>query len=198
MEYARQELDGLFTDAIGYVYGMFDRSVHMVPPPSLDPEYYPVRVGGIDPGTRDPYAAGIWVRDADRHWYQAWEFHETGGSSSRFGGLFKREQEKWRVSKWYCDKRSPSAVIDLRDAGVRAVPNIDIHGENDAHTIAPMVAVPAVLVIVPVFSVLVTFCFAYAINDSVAETAPVAAASVLLPTTSRSSTLAVESADGTV
>ena len=67
-EYAKQELDGLFTDAIGYVYPMFDRLIHMVAPPSLDPEFYKIIVGGIDPGTRDPFAAGVWART----WEGAW------------------------------------------------------------------------------------------------------------------------------
>jgi len=140
-EYAKQELDGLFTDAIGYVYGMFDRGFHMRRLQSVDLADYPIRIGGIDPGTRDPYAAGVWLRDAMGIWYQAWEFHETGGSSARFAKIFKEQQEKWEVSKWYTDKRRPQDIIDLRDAGVRAVPNIDIYHEDDRHTIAPMIAV---------------------------------------------------------
>ena len=139
-EYAKQELEGLFTDAIGYVYGMFDRTVHMRKPPSQDPNYYPVRVGGIDPGIRDPYAAGIWCRDKDGCWWQTWEFHETGQSSARLAPLFKIAQEQWKVKTWYVDKRRPSDIMDLRDAGIRVLPNLDVHFEADARTVAPMVA----------------------------------------------------------
>jgi len=139
-EYAKQELDGLFTDAIGYVYGMFDRSTHMVKPPSDDPDYYPIRVGGVDPGTRDAYAAGIWCRTKEGVWYQVWEFHETGGSSMRFASLFRVAQEKWKVQRWYVDRAKPSDAIDLRDAGVKAYQAIYVHSETDNKVIPITIA----------------------------------------------------------
>lgn len=139
-EYAKQELDGTFTDHIGYVYGMFDRHLHMKALPSKDPEDYDIIVGGIDPGMRDPFAAGVWGR-MDGGWYQLWEFHQTGQSAARLAPIFKATQDHWNVKTWFVDKRRPSEIQDLRDAGVNAFPNIDIHRENDRHTIAPMVGI---------------------------------------------------------
>jgi hypothetical protein len=140
-EYAKQELEALFTEQVGYVYGMFDRIEHMVKLPSDDPDFYPVRIGAIDPGLRDPYAGSILCRTPEGVWYQVWEFHETGSSSSRVAPMFKRMQDMWKVKTWYVDKRKPSDILDLRDAGVRAQANIDIHAEDDRRTIAPMVNV---------------------------------------------------------
>lgn len=140
-EYAKQELDGLFTDAIGYVYPMFDRLTHMVKCPSKETTFFKNIVGGIDPGTRDPFAAGIWGRDWDGVWYQLWEFHETGGTATRFAPIFKQKQEEYGVTKWFVDKRQLSEITDLRDAGVRAFPNLDMHAEPDRRTIVPMVSV---------------------------------------------------------
>jgi hypothetical protein len=144
-EYAKQELDGLFTDAIGYVYGEFDRVIHMVAPPSKDPDDYAVVVGGIDPGAADAYVASVWGKTEKGDlgiWHQLEEqvWHH-GQTSMRAAPELLKIQKRWNVSKWYCDKRRPTDWITLRDLGVRVEPNIDIHAENDRRTIAPMVAI---------------------------------------------------------
>ena len=139
-EYAKQELQALFTDQVGYVYGEFDRSIHMVDLPSQDPDYYDIIVGGIDPGMRDPYACSIWGRK-DGVWYCLWEYYKTGMTDTRIAPIVLLAQDKWNVKNWYCDKRRPSDINNLRDLGVRVTPNIDIHWENDSRTIAPMVAI---------------------------------------------------------
>lgn len=140
-EYAAQELDALFTAAIGYVYADFDRLTHMVKPPSMDPEYYRDRVAGVDPGTSDPYAVGIWCRDWDGAWWLAEEFYRTGGSSSEFAPQFAKMHERWKTTAWWVDKRRPSDILDLRRAGLPAKPNLDVHAEGGRETIRPMIAV---------------------------------------------------------
>lgn len=144
VEYAKQELEGLFTDSIGYVYPMFDRTIHMPKPPSDDPDDYEVRVGGIDPGYRDAYAVGVWCKTKkgdDGKWYQVEEIHRTGESSMRMAPQILLLQNRWKVSKWFVDKARPSDRQILQDFGVRAYPNLVIHGESDKRTIPPMIAV---------------------------------------------------------
>lgn len=139
-EYAKQELQALFTDQVGYVYGDFDRTIHMVEPPSQKPEDYDVIVGGIDPGMRDPYACVVYGKHQDK-WYQLWEYYETGRTDIQVAPHLLIQQDKWGVKTWYCDKRRPSDISNLRTLGVKVQQNIDIHRENDTKTIAPMVAV---------------------------------------------------------
>lgn len=139
-EYAKQELEGLFTDAIGYVFPTFDRTVDMVKPPSERAEDYEKIVGGIDPGFTDPYA-GVVMGKHEGTWYQLWELYETQQTSEDLAPLFLEAQNRWNVERWYCDKRKPSDIKDLRGNGVRAFPNIDIYGEADRSTIRPMLSV---------------------------------------------------------
>lgn len=144
-EYARQELDGMFTEQVGYVYGEFDRLTMMTNPPSLDPEDYELIVGGIDPGWTDAFAAGVWGKhkDADgiTRWYQLWELHETQATADDLAPGFLEAQTRWKVIKWYCDKRRPSDINRLQKWKVRVEPNIDIHAENDKRTIPVMLSV---------------------------------------------------------
>lgn len=141
-EYAKQELLGMFTDAIGFVYGEFDRDAMMVDLPSGDPNDYDVIVGGIDPGWTDPFAGCIWAHwTGDGRWYQVWELHETQSTPVDLAPRFLEAQKRWNVPTWYCDKRKPTEIALLRRYGVRVKPNIDIHAENDRRTIPPMLAV---------------------------------------------------------
>ncbi len=138
-EYAKQELEGLFTDAIGYVFPSFDRTKHMPKTPSLDPKDYEKIVGGIDPGFTDVYAGTV-MGKLDGVWYQLWELHETQQTSDDLAPLFLAAQEQWKVERWYCDKRSPGPIKDLRRNGIHAFPNIDVYGEADRSTIRPMLS----------------------------------------------------------
>jgi len=138
-DYAKQELEGLFTDAIGYVFPSFDRTKHMKEPPSEKAEDYEKIVGGIDPGFTDAYAGTV-MGKKDGVWYQLWELHETQQTSDDLAPLFLEAQERWGVERWYCDKRRPSDIKDLRRSGVKVFPNIDIYAENDRSTIKPMLA----------------------------------------------------------
>lgn len=144
-EYAKQELEGLFTDAIGYVYGEFDRTTMMVDPPSQNFEDYEIITAGVDFGWTDPYAACVWGLHQDpdgvERWYQLEEFHETRCTDEDVAPLFLEAQKKWRVKTWYCDKRFPSNIQRLQRLGVHAQANIDIHAENDQRTIKVMLAV---------------------------------------------------------
>ena len=143
-EYAKQELEGLFTDSIGYVYGEFDRTLMMVDPPSRDPNEYVQIVGGIDPGWTDAFAAGVWGKHEDDdgtfRWYQLWELHETQHSAADLAYRFLEADKEWDVEKWYCDKRRPSDINDLRKRGLNVDPNLDIHAEDDRRTIPVMLA----------------------------------------------------------
>ena len=140
-EYARQELDGMFTEAVGYVYGTFERSM-MVEPPSMKPEDYETITGGVDFGWTDPYAACVWGKSkADGRWYQLEEIHATQSTDEDVAPELLAAQAKWQVPKWYCDKRFPSNISRLRKLGVRAYQNLDLHAENDKRTIPVMLAV---------------------------------------------------------
>ena len=140
-EYARQELDGMFTEQVGYVYGTFDRSM-MGPPPSQNPKDYEKITAGIDFGWTDPYAACVWgLSKGDGRWYQLFELHATQSTDEDVAPDLLRAQEKWQVPKWYCDKRFPSNIHRLKRLGLRAYANLDIHAENDKRTIPVMLAV---------------------------------------------------------
>jgi phage terminase large subunit len=140
-EYAKQELEGLFTDAIGYVFPTFDRTKHMGKPPSEDPAFYETVVGGIDPGFTDPYAGCVWAKTKEGVWWMLWELYETQQTSDDLAPLFLQAQERYQVKRWYCDKRRPSDIKDLRRSGVSVVPNLDVYHETDRSTIKPMLAV---------------------------------------------------------
>lgn len=141
-EYAAQELIGMFTDAIGFVYGEFDRNTMMVPLPSTDAKDYDLVTAGIDPGWTDPYAGCVWARwNGDGRWYQVWELHETQSTATDLAPEILKAQTRWGVQTWWTDKRRPTDIALLRKAGVKAKPNIDIHGETDKRTIVPMLAV---------------------------------------------------------
>lgn len=139
-DYAAQELDALFTSLVGYVYD-FDRVEHMADLPSQDAEHYPVRVIGVDPGYGDPYAAGVWLRDADRRWWCAAELYRTKAITADLEPWFAAQMAKWRPQKIYCDKRRPSDWQMLRKMGFPAVPNIDVFGEDDRRTVMPMIRI---------------------------------------------------------
>jgi hypothetical protein len=140
-DYASQELDGMFTDAVGYVYS-FDRERHMRELPSDDPAYYQHRVVGVDPGYGDPYAAAVWLRDFDGCWWMADELYLPSHAivDDAFPKL-REWGEKWKVSTYYVDKRRPSDWESLRRKGLNALPNLEIYGENDRKTIMPMIRV---------------------------------------------------------
>lgn len=144
-EYAKQELEGLFTDAIGYVYGEFDRTTMMVDAPSQEPDDYSIITGGVDFGWTDPYAACVWGLHADadgvERWYQLEEIHETRHTDDDMAPILLKAQNRWKVKTWYCDKRFPSQIENLRRHGIRAQANIDIHAEDDRKTIKIMLAV---------------------------------------------------------
>lgn len=140
-DYAKQELEGLFTDAIGYVFPTFDRTKHMGKIPSHEPKDYVEIVGGIDPGWTDAYAGTVMGKTEDGTWWQLWELHETQKTSDDLAPEFLAAQEKWKVERWYTDKRRPSDIKRLRDNGVRAFQNIDVYGETDRSTIKPMLTV---------------------------------------------------------
>lgn len=123
------------------VYSSFDAARHVAEPPKVCPENYQDVVGGIDPGTRDPYAVGIWGRDWDGRWWGIAEMYVTGETSARLAPALKILQDEYAVRTWFVDKRRPSDITDLRSAGVRALPNLDVHGEDARATVRPMIGV---------------------------------------------------------
>jgi len=148
LEYAKQELEGLFTDSIGYVYGNFDRTIHMKKDselPGLKPSDYEIIVGGVDPGASDPCVASVWgktVAGDEGKWYQLEEHvWHRGEIPTRVAPVLLALQARWNVKTWYVDKARPTDWQIYREMGVRAKPHIDIHWESDKRSIAPMVAV---------------------------------------------------------
>jgi proteasome lid subunit RPN8/RPN11 len=137
-DYAEQELDGLFTSNVGYVYD-FDRSQHMRPIPSQDPAYYQVRVLGVDPGYSDAYAVGVWLKDFEGTWWLADEFYQTRRTTDDLIPWFRSICERWSIQKAFVDKRRPSDFLLLQKAGIPAQVNLDIYAEDDRRTVMPMV-----------------------------------------------------------
>lgn len=139
-DYAAQELDGLFTASVGYVYD-FDRTVHMSKKvPSDDPDDYKERVVGIDPGYGDPYAAVLCLKDWNDHWWIADELYlPTKATVEEATPKLKQWHARWKVKKMYVDKRRPTDYVLLRRKGLPAVANVDIFGENNRRTVMPMI-----------------------------------------------------------
>jgi hypothetical protein len=138
-EYAAQELDAMFTAAVGYVYD-FDRSVHMRKHPSEDSKDYKARVIGLDPGYGDPYAACVCLKDWDDKWWIVDEMYLPSKAIVNDAVPWLKVQcARWKIDKIYVDKRRPSDWESLRRVGLPAVPNIDVFGENDRRTIMPMI-----------------------------------------------------------
>lgn len=129
------------TDDNVLVYSAFDPVTMTGYPPDDRPEKFKDIVGGIDPGTRDPYAVGVWARDWDGKWWGLDEMYVTGASSADLADSIRVMQEHYHVRRWYVDKRKPSDILDLAKRGVKAVPNMDVHGEDNRHTIRPMINV---------------------------------------------------------
>ena len=119
----------------------FDRAVHVEPPPSTDPGYYRRRLVGGDPGKRDPYAVIVLCEDFDGRWWIVGEFYKTGGSTSSWTNEFQRMNDKWKPQRWYVDKRKPADILDIRNAGIDAVGNLDFYGETARDTIRPMIGI---------------------------------------------------------
>lgn len=117
----------------------FDRGVHVAsPPPGTE---FKTVIGGIDPGTRDPYAVGVWALDWDGCWWGLDELYVTGQTSSSLANAIRQLSEKHNVKTWWVDKRKPSDIIDLNRADLHALPNLDVHAETDRDTIRPMIGV---------------------------------------------------------
>lgn len=143
-EYANQELLGMFTDAIGFVYGEFDRTTMMegIKAPSTNKDDYDIITAGVDPGWTDAFAACVWgLWPGDGRWYQLYELHETQSTPLDLAPALIKAGQQWGVETWWTDKRRPTDIALLRRAGVPAKPNIDIHSETDKRTIPPMLAV---------------------------------------------------------
>jgi hypothetical protein len=136
-----EEGDWTVFDTDLYVFPQFNRKVHVGVAPEFTRENYRVVVAGADPGTRDPYAVGIWGMTWDGAWWMLDEFYKTGGTTQTWLPEFKMLNEKWKPKKWFVDKRKPSDIIDLRKGGIDAQANLDIHGERGRGTIVPMLAV---------------------------------------------------------
>lgn len=138
-EYAQQELDAMFITSAGYVYD-FDRTVHMQAIPSQDPKHYKARVIGVDPGYGDPYAAGVWLKDWNNHWWLADEMYLP--SKAIFDDAvpwLNKQCKQWEIEKIYVDKRRPSDWEGLRRRKLPAVPNVDVFGEDGQRTVMPMI-----------------------------------------------------------
>ena len=123
----------------------FERSRHLaeapIPVEQKEPFFRTV-VGGIDPGTRDPYAVGVWGLDWDGNWWGLDELYLLGATTTSMASAIRQLAEKWGVKAWFCDKRKLSDIIDLGKCGVANVSaNLDVHYETERDTIRPMLGV---------------------------------------------------------
>ena len=139
-DYARQELDAHFITNVGYVYD-FDRARHMKDPlPSQNAEDYIARVVGVDPGYGDPYAAVLCLKDKNARWWVASELYlPSKAIVDDAYPTIKIWCDRWNVQAVYVDKRRPTDWELLRRKGIRAIPNVDVFGEEDRRTVMPMV-----------------------------------------------------------
>lgn len=138
--YSAQELDGLFTQATGYVYD-FDRVRDCFDVlPSEDPAMYKARVIGLDPGYGDPYAAALLLKDWDNLWWQADEMYlpEKAIVDDAYPVL-KQWCDRWKVTDIYCDKRRPADWQGLKRRKLPAGPNMEVFGEDGRRTVMPMI-----------------------------------------------------------
>jgi hypothetical protein len=137
--YAQQELDGLFISSSGLVYPLFDRFKHLKKPPSLNPDDYPIRIIGADPGYGDPYACGVWLRDKDRVWWLVDELYiPSAAITDDLIPWFAEMKKKWNIQKIWVDKRRDSDAKLLRKNGFNAQPNLELYYEKSRLTILPM------------------------------------------------------------
>ena len=140
--YADQELEALFTQNIGLVYS-FDRSAHMMEPPTLKPHEWQKIVFGVDPGYGDPYVVGVYGKHPERGWWVLDEFYKESHCTVLDEDLvswLKRMTDKWASDEMYVDKRRPTDWTLIRKKiHYNALPNIEIYDENDRRTIMPMV-----------------------------------------------------------
>lgn len=130
------EGDWTVIDDNRFVYP-FERGVHVRELPA-DTQLRLV-VGGIDPGTRDPYAVGVWGLDWDGRWWGLRELYQLGSTSVSMAPAIRALQDEYKVRCWFVDKRRPSDILDLQAAGVTALPNLDVHYETSRDTIRPMI-----------------------------------------------------------
>lgn len=140
-EYADQELMGMFTDAVGYVYN-FDRELHMRELPSQDPAFYEHRVVGLDPGYGDPYAICLWLRDFDGNWWMADEgYFPRKAIVDDIEPTLREWTARWKIQHIYCDPFRPTDWELLRRRGFPAGRAILIYHETDKKSIKPMINV---------------------------------------------------------
>ena len=126
-----------------FVYAEFDADKHMRESPWTERKDYKDVIVGVDPGTRDAYAAVVLGLDWDGVWWALDEVYEHGLSTNRLMPKFKSLQERHEPSKWFVDRNKPTDIMDLIDGGLKAKANLVLHGENERATIRPMIGVVA-------------------------------------------------------
>lgn len=110
-----QEYNGVFTSIEGLVYPDFAQAITEPPPPSPlvpHPSSLAPRVGGIDFGWRNPFAAVWGFRDDNDVLWITDERYLTQTTLPEHAAALPRDVV------WYADPASPSDIAELRRAGL--------------------------------------------------------------------------------
>lgn len=137
-EYARQEIDGLFTEAIGLVYS-YDSEKHKGKPPSRDAGYYKRVVVGADPGYGSAYAAVVLGKTHDGVWWVLDEWKKYKPTTGEILEHFGKWKKRWGNPDIFVDKRRPNDRNVLIHEGLPARANRELFTEKNQKTIMPMV-----------------------------------------------------------
>lgn len=146
-EYAQQEIDGLFTEAVGLVYS-YDTDKHKKRPKVGNwevegdygsPEDYERIVIGCDPGYGSPYAMVVLGKDFDGVWWVLDEWKKSKATPEDVRKQVTKWYSRWGNPDIFVDKRRPTDRNILLEAGFKAFANRELYTEKSMKTLMPMV-----------------------------------------------------------
>lgn len=116
------EWEGKKPSTGGLVVGkQWDDAVHWLPWVVYDPRL--ISLGGVDFGYDAPFAAGVGQINQNRDLTMIDEYYGSELTlTTHIIPKLLQMQEEYRVLVWFCDATAPMQIMDLRHAGVRAVP----------------------------------------------------------------------------
>lgn len=119
-------VDGLWVQAEGAVYELFDQAIHLVdaPPPPEQIKYY---IAGVDWGFTNPGVLQVWAVDYDRRICLVEEVYKTRelvagerGEDAFWLSEFKRAKAQYDIRRFICDPSEPAYIETMRRAGLNA------------------------------------------------------------------------------
>lgn len=120
-------VDGLWVQAEGAVYSLYDPQYHLVdaPPPDDQIKYY---IAGVDWGFTNPGVLQVWAVDYDGRMCLVDETYKTGelvtgekGSDGFWLQEAKRVKAQYNVKRFVCDPSEPAYIETFKRAGLNAI-----------------------------------------------------------------------------